>query len=385
MNPVAGGMSLLRLILILIGLLLVFTSFAVAGPRAALLMSIGLGFGLVLEGLRFGFTGPWKRMIRDRDGRGLLAQLFAVGLCAVVAFPLLAAAPDELAGAHAPVGLAMIVAAFIFGATMQLVLGCGSGTLVNAGSGNLMALLALLGFIAGSFFGTLHLDWWTGLGSLPVYSLQGLFGDSAGLGLTLFGLLLVSAVVLRRALPGQRLPSRRLWLAAILVAALAILNLIVAGQSWGVVYGLGLWGAKVGEAAGFDVATTVYWSAPMHAERLRQSLFTDVTSLTNIGIIVGAFMAMRWRQQPDPQTTVQGVLGPLVFVVAGLVLGYSARVAFGCNVGAYFSGIATGSVHGWAWFAAAFAGSALALRLQPRVLARLHLVSSDLPGSGARV
>ena len=34
-----------------------------------------------------------------------------------------------------------------------------------------------------------------------------------------------------------------------------------------------------------------------------------------------------------------------------------ARLSFGCNIGALFSGIASGSVHGWLWFAAAFAGS----------------------------
>ncbi|MCW1404429.1 hypothetical protein OKA06_19850 [Novosphingobium sp. MW5] len=38
-----------------------------AGPRAGLLMAIGIGFGLTLEGLRFGFAGPWRMMVVDRD------------------------------------------------------------------------------------------------------------------------------------------------------------------------------------------------------------------------------------------------------------------------------------------------------------------------------
>jgi len=29
------------------------------------------------------------------------------------------------------------------------------------------------------------------------------------------------------------------------------------------------------------------------------------------------------------------------------MLGYGARLAYGCNIGAYFSGIASASVHGW--------------------------------------
>ena len=50
---------------------------------------------------------------------------------------------------------------------------------------------------------------------------------------------------------------------------------------------------------------------------------------------------------------------------AGLAMGYASRLAFGCNVGAYFSGIATGSLHGWAWFGAAFLGSVLGVRARP--------------------
>ena len=48
-------------------------------------------------------------------------------------------------------------------------------------------------------------------------------------------------------------------------------------------------------------------------------------------------------------------------------MGYAARLAFGCNVGAFFSGISTGSVHGWVWFVVAFAGSYLGIYLRPRL------------------
>jgi hypothetical protein len=47
------------------------------------------------------------------------------------------------------------------------------------------------------------------------------------------------------------------------------------------------------------------------------------------------------------------------------MLGYGARIAYGCNIGAYFSGIASSSVHGWVWFASAFAGNMLGTRLRP--------------------
>src|SRR5690606_22429197 len=226
--------------LVLFGLALAAFVGYLAGPRSGLLVLIGLGFGLVLEGLRFGFAGPWRVLVTERDGRALIAQLLAIGLAALAAFPLLAAAPGELVGAHGPVGIGMILGAFVFGICMQLVLGCGSGTLVNAASGNLVGATALVTFILGSFLGTLHLDWWTGLGSLPVITLQGVFGNSGGLLVSLGGLALVGALVLSRAEPGKRRPVPRLLLAAVLLGILATLNLLVAGQPWGIVYGLGL-------------------------------------------------------------------------------------------------------------------------------------------------
>jgi len=342
--------------------------FLAAGPRAAFLLAVGLGFGLVLEGFRFGFAGPWRVFVTERDGRGLLAQFLAIALTVIVAFPLLSRFPGELTGAYAPVGLAMIVAAFVFGVAMQLVMGCGSGTLVNAGSGNLVSFLALLGFIAGSFWGSLHISWWTSIGSLPTYSLQDLLGATGGMWVTLGGLGVLSLIAMSKAEYGKRKPPPRLLWAALFLAVLSILNLVIAGQPWGVVYGLGLWGAKLAQAGGMDVAVTGFWSSAAHAERLQQSLLTDVTSLTNIGIITGAFVVMGWRRGHQPQAVNLNLASWVVVLLAGIVLGYSARVAFGCNVGAYFSGISTGSLHGWAWFVAAFSGSIVGIKLRPLVI-----------------
>ena len=52
-------------------------------------------------------------------------------------------------------------------------------------------------------------------------------------------------------------------------------------------------------------------------------------------------------------------------VIGGLLLGYGARIAYGCNIGAYFSGIASGSLHGWLWLVAAFAGNIAGTSLRP--------------------
>lgn len=358
----APGRSLQRGVIVLAGLAAVLAVALLAGARYGLLLGIGLGFGIALEGLRFGFAGPWRAMILRREPAGVLAQLLAIALVSLVAFPLLAARAGEITGAQAPIGWAMAGGAFVFGAAMQVVLGCGSGTLVNAGSGNPVGLLALPFFAIGSFLGAYHLVWWTQLGALPILTLTG----GSGLAATLVLLALVSALLLGLAAPGTRRIPRRMILAALAIALLAIGNLVVAGQPWGVVYGLGLWGAKLAVGFGADLSGSAFWAAPGNAARLGESILTDVTSLTNIGLIAGAFLVTAWRSgalsQALPKLPARAWIAT---VIAGLLLGYSARLAFGCNVGAFFSGISTGSLHGWVWFAAAFAGSVLGVRLRP--------------------
>lgn len=326
------------------------------------MLMVGVGFGVVLEGLRFGFAGPWRAMILRRDPSGILAQFLAIAIVACVALPLIEARGGELVGAEAAVGWAMIGGAFVFGLAMQVVMGCGSGTLVNAGSGNPVGLLALPFFAIGSFAGAFHLIAWTELGALPVVRFTGW----SGVAITLTALAGVAFVFLRQAAPEHRYIPRRYVIAAILIAALALLNLIIAGQPWGVVYGLGLWVAKGVTASGMDLSASPFWAAAGSVDRVQSSLLTDYTSLSNIGIMAGAFVVATWRSaglsQALPSLPIRAWLAT---IVAGFLLGYSSRLAFGCNVGAFFSGISTGSLHGWAWFIAAFIGSIQGVKLRP--------------------
>ena len=334
-----------------------------AGPRFGLLLLIGGGMGATLEGLGFGFAGPWRHLILARNPSGFLAQILSMALVALIALPLLEGHPAELTGAHAPVGFAMVAGAYVFGICMQLLLGCGSGTLVNAGSGNLVAILALPFFAIGSFLGSFHLSWWASLGSLQVITASG----TNGLLLTLAGLGVLGGLAILIAEKRKLSVPPRLWCAALIIAALALLHLVVAGQPWGVVYGLGLWAAKGVIAVGADVSLSSFWPAPAHQTGLYSSILTDVTSLTNLGLMAGAAFVTFCR---GGFTASQQTLTPTILVsavVAGFLLGYSSRLAFGCNVGAFFSGITTGSLHGWVWFLCAFSGSFAGITIRNRL------------------
>lgn len=121
-----------------------------------------------------------------------------------------------------------------------------------------------------------------------------------------------------------------------------------------------LWGSKIAALGGLDVASWPYWKVPANAKMLQEGIFADVTSVMDFGIILGALLAAGLAGKFSPSWRV-APLSLLAAVIGGLLLGYGARLAYGCNIGAYFSGIASSSLHGWVWLAAAFAGSWLGI------------------------
>ncbi|MGB2816991.1 MAG: YeeE/YedE family protein [Burkholderiaceae bacterium] len=337
------------------------------GLRQGFLFVIGIGLGAVLAGVSFGFTTGWRAWIRDRDPTGFLAQFLTIGLAMVVSIPLIAT-HEELSGAIAPLSVSLLIGAFVFGAAMQIADGCGSGTLYKAGLGNGFSLAVLPGFVFGSFLGAAHLDAWLSLGSLPPVSLPATLGAVPALLLQLAALGGLALYLWNKRGPrtDTRWNGRAIYIGAIVMALFAVLNLLVAGQPWGVVYGLGLWGAKVATWLGADLTANAFWGREAQQVHIHSSLLTDVTSITNLGLLVGALIAANVRGTACPETHANPKQW-LAAVVAGVLLGYSSRLAFGCNVGAYFSGISTGSVHGWVWFAMAFLGSMFGVRVRERL------------------
>lgn len=331
--------------------------------RQGLLLLVGVGLGWALAAARFGFTTGWRHLIERKDPAGVYGQILLLALLAAVSLPMLAHFPETHA-ALGPLSVSLVVGAFVFGLCMQIADGCGSGTLYKAGLGVPLNMAILPLFALGSFIGSAQLNDWLALGALPAVGLVDQWGAGGALAATL-GLLAAVALAVRTwtgtGLQRSAVPRRWIW-GALVLALFAALNLFIAGQPWGVVYGFGLWGAKLATATGlFDPSQNAFWSDPGHAQRLAQTLLLDVTSITNIGILAGAlWVAPRRPQDAKRLTGTQWLVG----MVAGFLLGYSSRLAFGCNVGAMVSGISTGSVHGWIWVPMAFLGTLVGVRVR---------------------
>jgi uncharacterized membrane protein YedE/YeeE len=355
----------------------------VAGWRQSALFLVGAGAGLVLYHAAFGFTSAWRVFIADGRGAGLRAQMLMLALTCIVFFPLLASGQvfgHALRGFVSPAGVGVLVGAFIFGLGMQLGGGCASGTLYSVGGGNTRMVVTLAAFIAGSVIGTVHAQWWAARPSLPPISLVTALGPVLALAVSLglFAAIWTLTIVVERRRHGRLLNDERpgvaghRWLrgpwplaaGAIGLAAVNVATLLIAGRPWGVTSAFGLWGAKTLATVGVEVQTWSYWAAPGPSSALRQSVALDVTSVMNVGIMLGALTAaaLAGRFAPGWRISARSLAAA---VIGGLLLGYGARIAYGCNIGAYFSGIGSGSLHGWLWLPAAFMGSVVGTSLRP--------------------
>ena len=92
-------------------------------------------------------------LISDRRGAGVRGQMLMLAVACVLFFPVLGSGTplftDTIRGNVNPLGISVVVGAFLFGLGMQLGGGCASGTLFTVGGGNTRMLVTLGAFIAG--------------------------------------------------------------------------------------------------------------------------------------------------------------------------------------------------------------------------------------------
>lgn len=355
-----------------------FFAFEAAGLNQVLLLGVGLLLGLSLYHAAYGFSGAWRVFLSKGEGAGLRAQIVMLGLAVVLFFPALSDGVlfgKAISGSIAPMDLSLVAGAFMFGVGMQIAGACASGTLFTAGGGNARMLFTLMGFILGSLIATHHIEWWWSLPGIPGLSLTRQFALPTAFFLAflpfaaIFGGALwwerrkTGAIAPIGKIPGKSFlkgPWPLLW-AALALAGLNFATLYLAGRPWGITSGFALWGAKGALAVGIDPSQWWYWQG---SRALHKSVFFDITSVMNFGILIGAFLAATLAGKFAPNFRI-GARPLIAAILGGILLGYGARLAYGCNIGAFFSGVASGSLHGWLWFAAAVPGNWLGARLRP--------------------
>jgi uncharacterized membrane protein YedE/YeeE len=334
-------------------------------PLSAALILGGFGLGIAFLKAEFSYTASWRRFLTKGEAGGLLGGLIVIAICALVVVPVAALKPN-FGGAIAPLGPSLVIGAFIFGIGMQLANGCGSGTLYTVGGGSGRMLFTLAFFIIGSVLGSLSLPSFLALGGIDPVLASDYLGPWGGLAATLASIALAAALIVAVAKKrgANFMPSRNYIIGGLVIGLLCVAVFFAGGHPWSVTFGYTVWGAKIATALGFDLSNAPFWqwAGPKHA--LTESVLSDTSSLTDFGMIFGA-MAAAAATKPFATASWPPFKSILAAIIGGLLMGWGARLGFGCNIGAFVGGVASGSLHGWVWFLACLPGCLIGIRLRP--------------------
>ncbi len=378
---------------------LALVALALAGHAHGGLAFAGLALAGALAGVSllqasFGFTASWRALVMEGRSHGLRVQLLMFAVVGAVVLPLIAFGDGAYRGALAPVGIAVILGAFLFGIGMQVAGACASGSMFAAASGSLRSVVTIVGFVIGVTAAAATFDIWSLWTIIPTVSLTHSLGGygavAVHLAITGTMIALASLYEMRRRghlegllvdhTAGTALLGRwpMLW-GAIGLGIAAILIVLLSGRPWALISAYALWGSKIVAFTGEDVSFWGHWAA--NPDVLEKSIFSDAASVIDLGVIAGAMLAAGLTGR----FAVRGGLPLrhlLLSLTGGLIMGFGARLSVGCNIGAFFSGIVSGSLHGWVWGVFALAGTATALGVK---IYAARLFRSDITARGETI
>jgi uncharacterized membrane protein YedE/YeeE len=139
------------------------------------------------------------------------------------------------------------------------------------------------------------------------------------------------------------------WVGGILLGLLNVILLASSGISWQITSGFLLWGVGILEWFGLEPFNWEYFNHfKVYYESVlsNHNVFINQYTILNMGVIVGSFIAtllasqFKWKKIKSKKQVIFALLG-------GIMMGYGTRLVFGCNIGAFFSGIPSFSLHAW--------------------------------------
>jgi len=359
-----------------------------SNSTAPISLLIGISLGLLLERGRFCFFCIFRDGIEDKNTTPFLSVLVAiatgsVGYALIFGQFLPDTSTDRLPPvAHiGPVSWVLVVAAFAFGIGMSLSGACISGHLYRLGQGYLRAIPALFGTLIGFVLAFLTWNWLylNAISDAPTIWLPHYVGYSGALLITLSALLLLAFIAIRKGTnsdPIRKVSVAPLSLSGTLKSLIAdrwspIATGAIVGVLGTIAYlrvePLGVTRQLSTTARTFMDSNKIGSETLVGLDRMAGCVAVVTETITNngwlvIGIIGSSFAAAlaggRFKfSRLTPTNTGTALIG-------GILLGWGSMTSLGCTIGVLLSGTQAFALSGWVFFAFAFLGSFVGIKLK---------------------
>lgn len=415
----AIGFGLLVLVLILGSTLL-------ATPLHFARLLIGLGIGYLLARAAFGFAGTINRAFNTGSTKLMRAFMMLIILASFVTL-IFAAIPASDVNPEFfvkyghfihPITLGTVIGSFMFGIGMSFAGGCASGVLTDLSVAFPKALLALIffgmGFVISIPFGSKLPGYFVNeslIKSSP--EVNGVFfpdlfkfdGFNGFLGAFILTIILAAIViklsfayeakrkregtyeVVESELEGEKSLVHfveqdkltfyekwfarpwSLWEGAIAMTLMYAALMGLTKSAWGVSGAFGFWFAKLATTLGLSKDALLNYVG--NPEYLNPTIFTHQQSVQDMGIILGAFIALltmgRLFKSFKQGLKISGKDAVLA-IIGGLLMGLSIGLSKGCNAGGLFSPIVSFSLSGWIFLIFMGAGAVVGGKIKKSII-----------------
>ena len=342
--------------------------------EASITLIFGFAFGYVLQRSRFCFAAGFRDIFMIRN-TAITRAILVLILLTSIGFAFIQFLRGDLlpeGGIIYPLGLHTLAGGLLFGFGLVIAGNCVSGCLMRMGEGYLMQWWTFVGLLIGSAVGAWNLAFW---GPFSIEKATSFFiPQSLGWPATLVLYFAITAILYlifliyeRRSI--KNIKFNRITLSQFKAGLVEIRRMLFFGANWSYLLGaffLALvnillfyyWGKPAGITSGlthlagwlschigFMPCDWYYFDKLIYLESRRTYLEHPLLFLS-AAIVAGSFFAsllhseFRVRRPKSLKFVISAFTG-------GTLLGYSSRVAMGCNFGGFWSGAASFSLHAW--------------------------------------
>lgn len=152
------------------------------------------------------------------------------------------------------------------------------------------------------------------------------------------------------------------WLGGVVLGVLNVFFLMVTSEPLGITTTISLWGGALVDFMGFTPGNWDYFNRfNIGGSFSKYTLLLEGTWM-NMGVVVGALLGALLASQFRIRTIKSGKYA-FAALLGGFLMGYGARLAPRCNIGALLGSIPSLSLQGWVFALFVFVGAFIGTRL----------------------
>lgn len=352
------------LIIISSGTILLCVGIYIKVPHLTWYWLFGIIFGCILQHFGSCFVSSASDPILTGSTaqlRGILIGILTASL-GITVFKYLSWGEFDYMSVTA-ISIPLIVGAFLFGIGMVVAGCCASGMFVRLAEGYTTHLITIACVIAGYLFSTTHYEsiWAPLIIDAPTVFLPEKLGWFWGVTVNIIIILLIYYIAFKwekfQTAPAST--SASYLTGGVFLGIFSIAHYVILESGWSIT-GAFYWLNDITDMFR-DGAT----SSSLSSEELR--IVAIGSNLRNIGLFIGAlisslmFSSFKVRHIDSIKQILRSLLG-------GLLMGYGAGIAGGCNITAFFTAAASLSLSAWIFMIFLFLGAFVGIKILFRFL-----------------